>query len=201
MTTEEKLQHFLDTCMEDARARSSRMLDEYMAALEETFQEHKKDAERRADMALRQETEKIRKETNKTLSIKQIALKRTLGQKLDELKDKLFVELRDMLGNFMETPEYQALLEAQIARAVEFAGSDPVTVYIDPADEDKLHRLALHHGGANLLVSEYSFLGGCRAVIPARHILIDNSFQTKLEEARENFHFNLNLAEGGESND
>ena len=41
MTTEEKLQHFLDTCMEDARVRSGRMLDEYMTALEKTFEEHK----------------------------------------------------------------------------------------------------------------------------------------------------------------
>ncbi len=34
-------------------------------------------------------------------------------------------------------------------------------------------------------------------MIPARHILIDNSFQTKLEEAREKFHFDLSLTEGG----
>ncbi len=40
MTTEEKLKHFLDTCMEDARTRSSRMLDEYTEALEKSFEEH-----------------------------------------------------------------------------------------------------------------------------------------------------------------
>ena len=56
MTTEEKLQHFLDTCMEDARTRSNRMLDEYMTALEQTFEEHKADARRHAEMLLRQET-------------------------------------------------------------------------------------------------------------------------------------------------
>ena len=39
LTTEEKLQHFLDTCMEDARTRSNRMLDEYKKALEQTFEE------------------------------------------------------------------------------------------------------------------------------------------------------------------
>ncbi len=197
MTTEEKLQHFLDTCMEDARTRSGRMLDEYMSALEQSFQEHKEEAERRADMQLRQETEKIQREINKQLSIEQLDIKRALGQKQEELKDKLFVELRDMLANFLETPEYQKLLERQITHAVELAGTDPVIIYLDPADEDKLNRLALHHGSARLQVSEYSFLGGCRAVIPNRHILIDNSFQTKLAEAKENFHFDLNLTKGG----
>ena len=169
MTTEEKLQHFLDTCMEDARVRSGRMLDEYMTALEKTFEEHKADTRRREK----------------------------LGRKQEELKDKLFVELRDMLANYLETQDYQKLLERQVQHAVEFAGTDQVIIYLDPVDEDKCNRLALHNGNAELRISEYSFTGGTRAVIPARHILIDNSFQTKLEEAREKFHFDLSLTEGG----
>ena len=199
MTTEEKLQHFLDTCMEDARTRSSRMLDEYMAALEKTFEEHQADAKRRSEMQVRLESEKIEREINKKLSIEQIGIKRTMGQKQEELKEKLFVELKDMLANFMETPEYHALLEKQIQSAVNFAGKDEVILYLDPADEDKVRRLALHHGQASLKISEYSFNGGTRAVIPSRHILIDNSFQTKLEEAKENFHFDLSLTTGGKA--
>ena len=200
LTTEEKLQHFLDTCMEDARTRSNRMLEEYMAALEQTFEEHKADSRHRAEMQLRQETEKIGREINKKLSIEQIGIKRTLGQKQEELKDKLFVELKDMLANFLETPEYQKLLERQISKAVAFAGSDPLVIYLDPADETMARGLAVRNGKAEVKISEYSFNGGCRAVIPSRHILIDNSFQTKLEEARENFHFDLSLTEGGREN-
>ena len=40
-------------------------------------------------------------------------------------------------------------------------------------------------------ISEYSFDGGIRAVIPSKHILIDSSFKTKLEEARHEFKFDL----------
>ena len=94
MTTEEKLQHFLDTCMEDARTRSNRMLDEYMNALEETFKQHQADAKRRSAMQIEQETEKIEREINKKLAVEQIDIRRALGQKQEELKDKLFVELR-----------------------------------------------------------------------------------------------------------
>ena len=197
MTTEEKLQHFLDTCMEDARVRSGRMLDEYMTALEKTVEEHKADTRRREKLQLSQETEKIEREINKQLAVGQIEIRRTLGMKQEELKDKLFVELRDMLANYLETQDYQKLLERQVKQAVEFAGNDQMIIYLDPVDEDKLNRLALHNGNAELRISEYSFTGGTRAVIPARHILIDNSFQTKLEEAREKFHFDLSLTEGG----
>ena len=38
MTTEEKLKHFQDICMEDARERSARMLDDYMKALEGAYE-------------------------------------------------------------------------------------------------------------------------------------------------------------------
>ena len=112
-----------------------------------------------ADMLLRQETEKSQREINKKLSFEQIGIKRTLGMKQEELKDKLFVELRDKLASFMETPDYQKLLERQIQAAVEFADGAPITIYLDPADSDKLNRLALHHGSADIQISEYSFAG------------------------------------------
>lgn len=199
MTTEEKLQHFLDFCMEDARSRSGKMLDEYTAALEQTFAEHQEDAKRRAEQQVALESERIEHETNKKLSLEQIGIKRELGHKQEELKDKIFVELKDVLAQYMETPEYTQLLEKQIRHAREFAGKDFFTIYIDPADETRLNQLAFHNS-ADIRVSEYSFMGGTRAVIPSRHILIDNSFQTKLEEAKRDFRFNLKDLEGGITN-
>ena len=200
MTTEEKLQHFLDFCMEDARNRSAKMLDEYTAALEQTCEEQQADARRRAEQQVELESERIEHETNKKLSLEQIGIKRELGHKQEELKDKIFVELKDVLEQYMETPEYTQLLEKQIRHAREFAGNEFFTIYIDPADETRLNRLALHNS-ADIRVSEYSFGGGTRAVIPSRHILIDNSFQTKLEEARRDFRFNLKDLEGGITNE
>lgn len=185
--------------MEDARARSNRMLDEYKAAQDQAFQEHQEESRHRADMQILLESEKIEREINKQLAIGQLDIKRRLGQKQEELKDKLFSELRDVLANFLDSADYQKLLERQVSEAVTFAGESPVIVYLDPADEDKSHRLALHHGQAEIRVSSYSFLGGIRAVIPDRHILIDNSFQTKLAEAREDFHFDLAKTAGGET--
>lgn len=196
MTTEEKLEHFSSFCIEDARTRSAKMLDEYTNALEQTLEEHKADAIRRATMQLDAETAKMQREINKKLSIEQINIKRTLGHKQDELKDMLFVELTDMLANYMETADYQKLLEAQIAKAKEVAGNEALIIYLDPADEDKARRLALQYN-ADIRISEYSFSGGSRAVIPSKNILIDNSFQTKLAEAKTDFRFELNTEAGG----
>ena len=190
MTTEEKLKHFQDICMEDARERSARMLDDYMNALESAYEEHTADARRRADMQVEAETEKLEREINKRLSIGQLDLKREFSRRQEELKDKLFVELKDKLANFMETQEYQRLLDHQVKAVKEFAGDEELIVYMDPSDVDKVQRIALHHN-ASIKISEYSFDGGTRAVIPGKHILIDNSFETKLNEARHAFKFDL----------
>lgn len=45
--------------------------------------------------------------------------------------------------------------------------------------------------GCDIRVSQYPFSGGTRAVIASKNILIDNSFETKLKEAGENFQFIL----------
>jgi len=199
LTTEEKLQHFLDFCMEDARTRSAKMYDDYTAALEKTFEEHKVDAKRRADMQLQIESEKIEREINKRLSIKQINIKRELGHRQEELKEKLFVEVKDILANFLESPEYDRLLNRQIQEAEELAGADEMIIYLDPADESKQRRISLHNHNTNIKISQYSFTGGTRAVIPSKNILIDNSFQTKLEEAKRDFRFDLDFT-GGNTN-
>lgn len=196
MTTEEKLQHFLDFCMEDSRARSAKLIDEYTAALEKTFEEHQAEARQRAAMQLHQEQEHMKRECNKRLAIEQLQLKRTLGQKNEELKSMIIVELRNRLAEFMDSQEYFPLLEKQIKEAKEFAGDQELIIYMDPADENKIPRLALHHN-VTIKPCDHSFLGGIKAEIPSRNILIDNSFATKLEEAKHNFKFDIHLEGGG----
>ena len=179
MTTEEKLKHFQEICMTDAREKSAKILDDYAKTLDKAYEEHTEDARKRAKMQEEAETEKLGRERNKKLSIGQLDLRREVSHRQEELKDKLFVEIRDKLANFMETRDYLDLLEKQIGAAKAVGG-----------DEAKARRLAMHHN-VTVKISEYSFNGGIRAVIPSKHILIDSSFKTKLEEARHEFKFDL----------
>lgn len=188
MTTEEKLQHFLDSCVTDARTRSDKMLEDYEAALQKTFEDHKADAKRRQAMQIQTESEKIKRDGNKQLSLEHTELRKAIGKKQEDLKDCLFVELKDMLANFMETSAYHELLEKQIRQEIEFAGDEPITIFLDPADEQQLQGLAFRNG-ADMKISGHSFTGGTRAVIPGKNVLIDNSFETRIAEERENFHF------------
>ena len=190
MTIEHKLAHFEEVCTRDALAKYEKDISDYTASQESLLAEHMKNEKKQAELKLQAETEKIRRETNKKLSVSQIAMKRAYSQKQDELQGKIFSELRDRLARFMETSQYETMLEAQIRKAKEFAGKEELYVYIDPADEEKKQLLALRTQ-CDIRVSQYPFLGGTRAVIISKNVLIDNSFETKLKEAGENFQFVL----------
>lgn len=102
----------------------------------------------------------------------------------------LISELRNRLALFMDSADYQRFLESEVKKALEFAQHAPMTVYLDPSDEDKLNRIALHTG-AEIKLSDTTFLGGIQAVIPSKNILIDNSFKTKLAEISDKFQFRI----------
>ena len=152
--------------MTDAREKSAKILDDYAKTLDKAYEEHTEDARKRAKMQEEAETEKLGRERNKKLSIGQLDLRREVSRRQEELKEK------------------------QIGAAKKVAGDEAMIVYMDPSDEDKARRLAMHHN-VTVKISEYSFDGGIRAVIPSKHILIDSSFKTKLEEARHEFKFDL----------
>jgi vacuolar-type H+-ATPase subunit E/Vma4 len=195
LTLEEKLQHFQEFTLQDAKDKSNQMLDEYNASLEKIFKEHKEKKLRQVQLEIKTETESLKQNKNKELSVQHLHAKRTITIKQEELKEKLFVEIKNLLCKFMESPEYNQLLISQINTVKNFAKDQDVVIYIDPADSSRLASLQVATNTL-LTISEYSFIGGTRATIPSKNILIDNSFETRLAEAKSNFIFN-----GGISND
>lgn len=166
------------------------MTADYTAYLESVLRDHEENVRKQAEARIQTETETIQREANKRLAINQIGLKRTYSQKQEELQGRIFSELRDRLARFMETPAYETLLKEQIRKARDFAQGEEIHIYIDPADQEKQNLLSMETGCV-IRVSQYPFSGGTRAVIASKNILIDNSFETKLKEAGENFQFIL----------
>lgn len=188
MTTEEKLKHFEESSMERARAQSLEIIAEHQAALNQIEQEHKEMKRRQADLQIKTETESLKQSMNMALSKEQLQIKRRITMQHNELREKLFIEIKAKLETFMTTPEYEQLLLRQIENIKSTAGEDRVIIYIDPADAFRLTALSAA-AGIPVTVSAYSFMGGTRAVLPDRHILIDNSFASRLEEEKEAFSF------------
>lgn len=188
MTTEEKLKHFEEASLQQAKSESIMMINEHKASLQKLLEEHKQAKKRQAELQIQTETVSLKREKNKALSKQQIELKRQIKKRQAALKDKLFVEVKMKLEEYMDTPAYQELLIHQIQDILKYAKGSPVTIYIDPDDISKLNSLSAAVN-TPLTVSRYSFMGGTRAVLEDRHILIDNSFATKLAEEKAEFTF------------
>ena len=97
-----------------------------------------------------------------------------------------------MLRAFIATPQYTDWLEDKIKRALEAAGEDQMEIYLSAGDQALAEELEKRTGICTL-ISKTSFLGGIRAVIPEKNILIDYTLLTLLEGEKENFNFDGGL--------
>lgn len=192
MTTEEKLQHFYDVSMESAKEEAQKALEDYRKTLDEMFEEHKKEKEESAKLRLKLETENAKREINKALSAEQLHIKRKLSKKQQELRERIFLDLQAKLEIFRKSSDYPQWLETKIKEAQKVADTDEIQIYLAKIDEDLKEKIEAETG-LSIELSEESFMGGMRAVIPAKNILIDQTFLTMFESEKEEFNFDGGL--------
>ena len=192
MTTEEKLQHFYDVSVNEAKSEAQMSLDAYRQELEQQFDAYKKNKDYETALLLKAESDQASRTINKALSASQLDIKRSWSKKQNELKDQLFEEIKKLLLDFKETPEYDRYLEAKIKEAKEFAGNDEAEYYLSAQDAAKAAALSAATG-VKIQISDYDFMGGIQARIPQKNILIDNSFLGAFQNERQNFTFDGGL--------
>lgn len=188
MTIDEKLSHFYDITVEDARAKAAAILEEHRQTLEKMTEERKALSEENAQAQIKAETANARREVNKALSAEQLTIKRDWTKKQNELKEKLFSEVKELLDSFTKTPEYETYLTGKIKKALDFAEDDEISVYLSPEDSALAEKLQ-QTTGVTIQIAKDSFLGGIRATIPQKNILIDHSFAGNFEAAYKEFKF------------
>ena len=188
MTIDEKLSHFYDITVEDARTKAAAILEEHKEALEKMTAERKALSEENAQAQIKADTANARREVNKALSAEQLTIKRDWTKKQNELKEKLFSEVKELLDSFTKTPEYETYLTGKIKEALDFAEDDEISVYLSPEDSALAEKLQ-QTTGVTIQIAKDSFLGGIRATIPQKNILIDHSFAGNFEAAYKEFKF------------
>ena len=188
MTIDEKLSHFYDVTIEDAQAKAAGILEEHRKALAQMTEKHKADSQENAQVQIKAETANARREINKALSAEQLTIKRDWTKKQNELKEKLFAEIKTQMENFRNTPDYPAYLENKIKKALDFAEQDKINIYLSPEDSALLPDL-VERTKAFITVSAEDFLGGIKATIPHKNILIDHSFAGNFQAVYKEFKF------------
>lgn len=188
MTIDEKLQHFYEVSLDEAREDAAQAIQEHKEHLARTLEDHKQTSRQNAEAEIKAETGHVRREVNKALSAEQITLKRDWSKKQEELKEALFGEVSTKIRDFMSTSEYETYLCRKIKEAQDFAENDEIHIFLSSTDRERLDAL-IQKTGISLQVSGEDFIGGIRAEIPHKNILIDNSFAANLDAMRKEFKF------------
>ena len=174
--------------MEEARAEGNAIIDSYRKALEKVFNDHKAELLKQSETRIKAESINARQQLNQASAKAQLELKRKQGKIQIELKDKIFEEASALIQEYMKTKDYEDYLIKSIQKAISFAATEEMTIYINATDAEKKDFLE-EATGAGLTISKEDFVGGTRAVIRSRNILIDNSFKTLLRNEYDKFIF------------
>lgn len=186
MTTEEKLKHFHEASINSAYEKSTAAIQEYKSMLEKKYEDHKTEMLKKSRNEIKQETDNIIRNNNDKYSHAQNDIKIELNKKFQEITDRIFDELIELLGEYKKTEDYKNMLIRQINSVRTYVrwGEEQV-IYIEASDtplKEELERAT----NCTLTVAEDSFIGGIRAVVN-QNILIDNSFLSKFDELKESF--------------
>ena len=129
MTIEEKLTHFYDTSVEEARRQAEKDVQEHKDSLDAALEEHKKMSLENAASSRKAEIANAKREINKALSAEQLHIRRDWTARQSRLKEKLFAEVREQILKFMESSRYEEYLCTKIEEAVCFAEHDEIQIY------------------------------------------------------------------------
>lgn len=76
MTIDEKLQHFYEVSVEEAKEDAAKAIQEHRESLSQMLEDHKAARRQSAEAEVKAEAEHVRREINKALAAEQITLKR-----------------------------------------------------------------------------------------------------------------------------
>ena len=91
MTIDEKLQHFYEVSLDEAREDAAQAIQEHKEHLARTLEDHKQTSRQNAEAEIKAETGHVRREVNKALSAEQITLRETCPENRKNVERNIFL--------------------------------------------------------------------------------------------------------------
>jgi len=186
LTTEEKLHHFNSIILESTEAECNEAFEEYKQSMDKYFEAHKKERAEKHKLEEKVEADNIKRTASKEYTTEQLHIRRKINHKQEELKNKLLAEVETLMESYFTTEDYKKLLIKQINEAVAVARGEEIHIFLDAKDELLKEELEAACN-VQLIADGRTFYGGIRAEIPKKNILIDNSFESKLDNWKETY--------------
>ncbi|MCR5836765.1 MAG: V-type ATP synthase subunit E [Lachnospiraceae bacterium] len=184
------MEHFKNVSLEDASKKSDEILTTYKRNLDEQFEKHKREYAENSKVIEEAKISEAKLEAKRALAKAQAEIKREVSNHHNEIKNYVFSEVNKKIEAYKKTSEYKTMLISQITSIKKQFDGEDIVFLIDESDKGLLDTLS-KETSVNIEVSKTSFVGGTKAIIEARNILVDNSFKTKLSEEQDHFTISL----------
>lgn len=184
---------FFDAINQDAQ--------EHMAQISREIEAYKNEkVEQATEQGLNDAYELIRADvTKRTAAIvngvakKQLELKNSLYSERKVIRDEVFRKAEEKLRSFAASDDYIGFLNTSLGKIAHNMGDGKCIVYIAPADEDKRALIKSKLSGAEIRVDNHILIGGVKAHIAARGIMLDDTLDTRLTDQYAWFNENSGL--------
>ena len=196
MEISEKLEIFYQAAIDAALEQSEAIQEECRNVYKDAIDAYEKEKQAGFQTRERKQEEKIRKEVNRDTAQKLMQLKRDYHEKVNLCKMELFALVEEKIMEYRKTKAYKKNLVSMIREAKTLADGEEIKIYLDRTDAPLIAELQselqeeLQTGtGCEMIVSEESFGGGIRIVIPTKNMLLDESFVSRFSEEQAKFSF------------
>lgn len=188
MEINEKIEIFFEAAIATANKQSEEILEEQKKTYQETLKKYEKSKLAGQNTRIRIAEAKVVKDVNRTVSEQAVLLKKEYHDCAKEKKEELFSIVEKKLADYQKTEDYRKLLAEMINKAKKFANGAAMTIYINPTDSEIKEALE-QECGCELTISKEDFMGGIRAVIREKNVLIEESFANRVKQEKETYSF------------
>ena len=186
-------QYFKDEIHRVSQVEIQQIEDEITNIRERAIRELEHNVQQEAGMYLEQELKELQSEHAICLSKVREETNRKLMAKRQELSDRIFTSVKEKLQEFVNSETYVAFMEKK-ANVFGTYGYEGVTLYVRKEDMQYASNLQNAFGNAcNVQVDDEIVLGGIRLECPTNGRMIDETFDTVIDEQREWFYTNSGL--------
>jgi V/A-type H+/Na+-transporting ATPase subunit E len=186
------LEDILKALEEKAEAREAAIESEAKQRGNEILAEVDKDAARTKRMRLKKVEDQIRSEATGIVYSAQLKAKNQLIKAQEETVDEAFKKAEQRLKDLGKQQDYPQVLEVLLDECLDFFPEGEVLVQVRPDDRDLLEKM-LAGRGRSFRISDTPLAasGGLVVSSPDGQIVVSNTFESRLERARDHLRLEI----------
>lgn len=187
MEYERKFEEFSNIVLKEASDEKQKMLADVRAKISEANKKLKDELIKKAEQNLKLETEKTVRLKNENVSKAIMESRRKIIEKREQLLESMHVAVKNRLLEFKKSDRYMDWILKQIENAQKQLNDTNVTVYIGKCDQNIFDNL-IQKTKVKLKVDDNIKIGGCKVISDKKRMLVDSTFEKRIEEAFSDFH-------------